>query len=171
MPRTTAIPATSRPPADQASTLRATYGPPIARTEHRSAPRGQQDRSAVVLFIAARGDARGAAAADVAAAQLRDQQRNQPATVVATHSSAPDLADSLRAARSVHVLDPGRTHAFLERLRTRLTGISSPMTAPAKPADRLALLDRLRDRQHQVRWSTHIAQLDQALGSTSLGSE
>lgn len=109
--------------------------------------------SATVLVIAARGDTRGAAAAEAYAAVLRD---TGPGTtrVVATHAGAPDLADRIGAAVRIHVLDPGRVRAWRERRRARADGRPRALTAPARTADRLALLGALRDLPSRVRWVT-----------------
>jgi hypothetical protein len=111
--------------------------------------------AAAVLVISARGDVRGARAAEACAATLRTSGPDA-APVVATHAGAPDLAERISAAARVYVLDPGRVRAWRERRR------HSPLAAPARAADRLALLRLLRDHQVRTRWVSSPRQLPAA---------
>lgn len=127
-----------------------------ARTDHRpTRPRPiATSTPAPVLVISARGDARGAHAAEAGAVLLRATDPDA-APVVAVHAGAPDLAERISSAERLYVLDPGRLRAWRERRRDR----HGPLAATARAADRLALLRLLRDHQARTRWISSPDQL------------
>lgn len=116
------------------------------RTIRRRRTATTKPPAAAVLVISARGDARGAQAAEACAALLRATDPDAP-PVVATHAGAPDLAERISAAGRLYVLDPGRIRAWRERHRG-----AHALAARARAADRLALLRLLRDHQARTRW-------------------
>lgn len=120
---------------------------PVPRTAHRSAA----PAPAPVVVISARGDTRGAEAAEACAALVR-AAHPAAAPVVATHAAAPDLAAHIASARQLYVLDPGRVRAWRERRRARAGGAHRALAAPAAAADRLELLRVLREHQARTRW-------------------
>jgi hypothetical protein len=135
---------------------------PTPRVARRPAPRSRTGTTTpaprTILVISARGDTRGAQAAEAYAALLRGAD---PGTtpVVASHAGAPDLAEHIASAERLYVLDPGRLHAWQERRRARADGRHRALAAPARAADRLALLRLLRDHQAHTRWISRAQQL------------
>jgi hypothetical protein len=124
-----------------------------ARPTARREPIPPTHAPPTVLVVAARADNRGAAAAEVYAGTLRaTDPANMP--VIATHAGALDLAERAASAERIYVLDPGRFRAWRERRHARAGGHDQPLTAPARSADRLALLKLLRDHQSRVQWIT-----------------
>ena len=105
---------------------------------HLSASR--QTTDAGVLVVAARPDDRGLAAAEVLAARLGG---------TAAHPRDADLDTKVRGASKVIVLDP-------TSMRARLTR-DPAFAAPADPAARRDLLNRLAPHQDRVRWMTRPA--------------
>jgi hypothetical protein len=126
---------------------------PVHPPTGRRTPSSVTQASTTVLVISTRGDTRGAAAAEAYAAMLRDREPGT-APVVATHACASDLAEHVASADRIHVLDPGRFRAWQERRRARADGRSGHLAVPGRAADRLAVLELLRDHRSRVQWIT-----------------